>query len=130
MINFFSCFSDRWYTNTILDGAIYMRTRSLTIGTGLGCDLQFQSVPKCCRLSPRHASIFYDETTKLYELLNYSEYGTEVNGQLYSCDFTEYPEVTEHRAQDINGFYENIRNIIDEKRNVKRIEYREDENTV
>lgn len=128
-----------------------MRNRSLTIGTGLGSDLQFQSLPKCSRLSSRHAAIYYDEVnqlgfskhftliyvsvsiiilqvTKVYELLNYSEFGTEINGQLYSCDFTEYPELSEHRIEDVNGFYENIRSIIDEKRNVKRIEYKLDEN--
>lgn len=26
----------------------------------------------------------------MYELINYSEFGTVVNGQRYSCDFTNY----------------------------------------
>lgn len=56
-------------------------------------------------------------------MLNYSEYGTEVNGQMYSCDFTEYIELNENRQKDENGFYENIRNILDKKRGVTRIEY-------
>ena len=66
----------------------------------------------------------------MYELLNYSEFGTEVNGQLYSCDFTEYPQLSENRLEDANGFYENFRSIIDKKRGVHRIEYKMDEQTV
>lgn len=68
------------------------------------------------------------KVTKVYELLNYSEHGTEVNGQLYSLDFTEYQEVNENRLQDVNGFYKNIRDILDKKRGVKRIEYGPDKN--
>lgn len=68
------------------------------------------------------------QVTKVYELLNYSEFGTEVNGQRYSCDFTEYPELNENRVKDVNGFYENIRNILDKKRGVNRIDYKYDEN--
>lgn len=59
----------------------------------------------------------------MYELLNYSEHGTEVNGQIYSLDFTEYQEINENRLQDVNGFYKNVRDIIDKKRGVTRIEY-------
>lgn len=66
--------------------------------------------------------------TKVYELLNYSEHGTEVNGQLYSLDFTEYKEINENRLQDVNGFYRNVRDILDRKRGVKRIEYGLDKN--
>lgn len=64
----------------------------------------------------------------MYELLNYSEFGSEVNGQLYSCDFTEYPQLNENRIQDVNGFYENIRNILDKKRGVQRVDYKPDQN--
>lgn len=72
--------------------------------------------------------IFDWQVAKVYELLNYSEFGSEVNGQLYSCDFTEYPQLNENRIQDVNGFYENIRNILDKKRGVQRIEYKPDQN--
>lgn len=51
-----------------------------------------------------------------------------MNGQLYSLDFTEYPELNENRAHDVNGFYKNIRDIIDKKRGVKRHRYGLDEN--
>lgn len=66
--------------------------------------------------------------TKSYELLNYSEHGTEINGQLYSLDLTEYKEINEHRLKDVNGFYKNVRDIIDKKRGVERIEYGLDKN--
>ncbi|XP_055323357.1 PHD finger protein 12 [Sitodiplosis mosellana] len=113
----------QWYTNSSIDDNIFMRYRSLVIGSGPGCDLQMKNVRKCARLSAHHATIFYDEVTKVYELLNYSEHGTEVNGQIYSLDFTEYQEVNENRLHDVNGFYKNVRDIIDKKRGVNRIEY-------
>lgn len=51
----------QWYTNSHLDDGIFMRYRSLTIGSGPGCDLQMKNVRKCARLSSNHAKIFYDE---------------------------------------------------------------------
>lgn len=51
----------QWYTNSHQDDSIFMRYRSLTIGTGPGCDLQMKCVRKCARLSAHHATIFYDE---------------------------------------------------------------------
>lgn len=51
----------QWYTNSHLDDSIFMRYRSLTIGSGPGCDLQMKNVCKCARLSSHHATIFYDE---------------------------------------------------------------------
>lgn len=53
----------QWYTNSHLDDSIFMRYRSLSIGTGPGCDLQMKTQRKCARLSTRHATIFYDEVT-------------------------------------------------------------------
>lgn len=34
------------------------------------------------------------QTTKHYELLNYSEHGTTVDNVLYSCDFSDKPTST------------------------------------
>ena len=28
----------------------------------------------------------------MFELINYSEFGTEINGQLYTCDFTDHTD--------------------------------------
>lgn len=143
--------SFRLYTSAAFDDAIFMRYRSITVGSGPGCDFQFASARKCARLSQQHATIFFDEVnfsqiclrlwhfsnsseylqaTQVYELLNYSEYGTEVNGQLFSCDFTEYPHLSEHRLADPHKLYKNIQQILDKKRGVTRIEYKIDENAV
>lgn len=51
----------QWYTNTTADDSIFMRYRSLVIGSGAGCDLQIKNFDCCARLSPHHATIFYDE---------------------------------------------------------------------
>lgn len=51
----------KWYTNSYLDDSLFMRYRSLVIGSGSGCDLQMKNIRKCARLSTRHATIFYDE---------------------------------------------------------------------
>ncbi|VDP00476.1 unnamed protein product [Schistosoma margrebowiei] len=41
---------------------------------------------KCSFISPHHATIFYDDWTQHYELINYSEYGTCVDGIIYGND--------------------------------------------
>jgi len=57
-------------------------------------------------------------------LLNYSEFGTEVNGQWYTCDFTERPSSPLRAAQikDPKALYESVRSIIDKRRNIVRAE--------
>uniref|UniRef100_A0A182N626 PHD finger protein 12 n=1 Tax=Anopheles dirus TaxID=7168 RepID=A0A182N626_9DIPT len=70
--------------------AVCMSYRSFTIGSGPGNDITLAKYGPCCSTSSRHAIIFYDEVTRMFELINYSEYGTEVNGHLYACDFTEH----------------------------------------
>lgn len=56
----------QWYTNSITDDSIFMRYRSLVIGSGHGCDLQMKNIRKCARLSSHHATVFYDEV-KIYQ---------------------------------------------------------------
>ncbi|XP_058059951.1 PHD finger protein 12 [Anopheles bellator] len=68
--------------------AFCMSYRSFTIGSGTGNDVTLAKYGECCCTSSRHAIIFYDEVTQLFELINYSEFGTEVNGHLYGCDFS------------------------------------------
>lgn len=77
-----------WFHAPDLSRSIFMRYRSLSIGSGQGNDLQLSQFGSCQCISDKHATIFYDEVTKMFELLNYSEYGTMVNGQLFSCDFS------------------------------------------
>ncbi|XP_049280364.1 PHD finger protein 12 isoform X1 [Anopheles funestus] len=70
--------------------AICMSYRSFTIGSGPGNDVTLAKYGDCCCTSSRHAIIFYDEVTQMFELINYSEFGTEVNGHLYACDFGDH----------------------------------------
>ncbi|XP_020802673.1 PHD finger protein 12 isoform X2 [Drosophila serrata] len=89
----------RWFSSLGLEQSIFMRYRSLYIGYGghyspsttLGQTetVDLSAIGYCCRISPQHAIIFYDEFSKSYELINYSEFGTEVNGQVYACDLTD-----------------------------------------
>lgn len=69
--------------------AVHMCYRSLYIGTGADMDVCLTNYGHCNYVSGKHACIFYDENTKQYELLNYSEHGTTVDNVLYSCDFSE-----------------------------------------
>ncbi|XP_052463802.1 PHD finger protein 12 isoform X1 [Carassius gibelio] len=69
--------------------AVNMCYRSLYIGTGADMDVCLKNYGHCNYVSGKHACIFYDENTKQYELLNYSEHGTTVDNVLYSCDFSE-----------------------------------------
>ncbi|KAF6040953.1 hypothetical protein EB796_000739 [Bugula neritina] len=62
--------------------------RSLSIGTGTEVDLCLTDYGLCNHVSSKHAHIFYDELSKQFEILNYSEHGTVVNNVLYSCDFS------------------------------------------
>ncbi|XP_012671993.2 PHD finger protein 12 [Clupea harengus] len=68
---------------------VNMCFRSLYIGTGADMDVCLTNYGHCNYVSGKHACIFYDENTKQYELLNYSEHGTTVDNVLYSCDFSE-----------------------------------------
>jgi len=89
----------RWFSSLGLDHSIFMRYRTLYIGYGGHYSpsttlaqtetVDLSAIGYCCRISPQHAIIFYDEFSKSYELINYSEFGTEVNGQLYACDLTD-----------------------------------------
>ncbi|KAM4742835.1 PHD finger protein 12 [Anableps anableps] len=68
---------------------VSMCYRTLYIGSGADMDVCLTNYGHCNYISGKHACIFYDENTKHYELLNYSEHGTTVDNVLYSCDFSE-----------------------------------------
>nr|XP_006128797.1 PHD finger protein 12 isoform X2 [Pelodiscus sinensis] len=78
-----------FYPLTGTGSAVNMCYRTLYIGTGADMDVCLTSYGHCNYVSGKHACIFYDENTKHYELLNYSEHGTTVDNVLYSCDFSE-----------------------------------------
>ena len=44
--------------------------------------------------------LFYLQSTKRYELLNYSEYGTVVDNVLYSCNYTSVIEQVKEEADE------------------------------
>ncbi|CAG6007037.1 PHD finger protein 12-like [Menidia menidia] len=77
------------YPLTGKGGAVSMCFRTLYIGSGADMDVCLTNYGRCNFISGKHACIFYDENTKHYELLNYSEHGTTVDNVLYSCDFSE-----------------------------------------
>ncbi|XP_045025556.1 LOW QUALITY PROTEIN: PHD finger protein 12 [Daphnia magna] len=60
--------------------------RRLTIGTGADMDLSLSSYGTCKYVSGHHATVFYDEMSRHFELLNYSEHGTVVDNVVYCCD--------------------------------------------
>lgn len=78
-----------FYPLTGKGGAVSMCYRTLYIGSGADMDVCLTNYGHCNYISGKHACIFYDENTKHYELLNYSEHGTMVDNVLYSCDFSE-----------------------------------------
>ncbi|XP_072024779.1 LOW QUALITY PROTEIN: PHD finger protein 12-like [Amphiura filiformis] len=86
--------------------------RTLQIGSGHGNDVCLSNYGHCNYVSPKHACIFYDETTRHYELLNYSEHGTTVDNVLFSCDFSE-KNITPLPA---TSFVKSVRKIANKRR--------------
>ncbi|KPI95979.1 PHD finger protein 12 [Papilio xuthus] len=64
---------------------VAMRLSSVSVGTH-GCEVPLS--PHCRHASAQHALIFCDEVTGHFELINYSEFGSRVNGVLYTCDWS------------------------------------------
>ncbi|CAB3219950.1 unnamed protein product [Arctia plantaginis] len=62
-----------------------MRLSSLTIGTDSGCDVRLDPAA-CQRVSRNHAVIFMDDVSRHFELINYSEFGSCVNGVMFACE--------------------------------------------
>lgn len=107
-----------------LNLSVCMRYRSFAIGYGAENDLDLSSFGSCAYASPKHAVVFYDDVTKQFELLNYSEFGTEVNGQLFSCDFTEHPKEevpapTSPLKDKRVAIQSKIKNMLDAKKKIR-----------
>ncbi|XP_065207865.1 uncharacterized protein LOC135836767 isoform X2 [Planococcus citri] len=66
----------------------YMYGQSLSIGLGFSNDVCLRNYGNCNFVSEEHAVIFYDKVTNSYELINYSEYNTTVDGVCYTCDIS------------------------------------------
>lgn len=122
----------RWFSNLSLDHSIFMRYRTLYIGYGGHFTpstslahtetVDLSAIGYCSRISPQHAIIFYDEFTKSYELINYSEFGTEVNGQLYTCDITEYTptHAGKRMRPDDAELKRRVDDLLDKRRHIQR----------
>ena len=78
--------------------ACLMRHKSFSAGQGADMDLCLANYGFCNYVSGKHATVFYDEETHQFELLNYSEHGTIVDNVLYSCDFSEKPKQHVHSS--------------------------------
>ena len=107
-----------------LNLSVCMRYRSFAIGYGAENDLDLSKFGTCAYVSPKHAIVFYDDVTKQFELLNYSEFGTEVNGQLFCCDFTEHSnDVCETPTSPLKekrvAIQSKIKNMLDAKKKIR-----------
>ncbi|XP_043197595.1 PHD finger protein 12-like isoform X7 [Amphibalanus amphitrite] len=71
-----------------IGGTELVRYRSLSVGSGADNDLNLDRHGYCAYVSGQHATIFFDDTARRFELLNYSEHGTVVEGVLYGCNFS------------------------------------------
>jgi len=62
--------------------------RTFKVGQGCSVDLDLASYGHCQYVSPFHASIFFDQYTRIFELINYSEYGSVVDNNIYCGDMS------------------------------------------
>ncbi|CAG0889055.1 unnamed protein product [Cyprideis torosa] len=99
----------------------FMMYRALHIGLGEDSQLLLGSYRACNYTSTKHACIVYDETSGQYELLNYSEFGTEVDGVMYSTsgadeDFTSRLSVVTTKSVKENPAVSAFRKMVKEQR--------------
>ncbi|XP_023015211.1 PHD finger protein 12-like isoform X2 [Leptinotarsa decemlineata] len=102
--------------------AVAMRYRVLNIGKGSANDVNLENFGICNFIAPKHATVFFDEYTKHYELINYSPYGTYVNNVLYSNNISpKRPEKNVSSDEKCANLEMQVREIIDKKRRIHRI---------
>ncbi|CAF5172616.1 unnamed protein product, partial [Rotaria magnacalcarata] len=67
---------------------IYIRKHVIWFGSSSLNDICLNDYhsPTCQFITERHACLYYDRKNNLFELLNYSEYGTSVNDLRYGLD--------------------------------------------
>lgn len=74
-------------------GALKVWINKHVCNSCLKCKTEVLNVCRNCRPSLQHTVIilyyFFPQTSKQYELINYSEHGTYVDNVLYSCDFSD-----------------------------------------
>lgn len=62
---------------------------SLTIGSHSSMDVCLRGLSPCAAISSKHAVIYHDKQCNTFELLNYSEFGTMVDGCVYCFNIDE-----------------------------------------
>ena len=65
--------------------------RTFKIGQGSSVDLNLKEYGHCNFASDFHASIFFDQYSRIFELMNYSEHGTVVDNVIFSGDTSLHP---------------------------------------
>ncbi len=63
-----------------------MRHRTVDIGVGGANQLDLSAFGPCNYASARHATLFFDQYSQVYELINYSEHGTVVDDTVYALN--------------------------------------------
>lgn len=91
----------------------YLRYRSVSIGSGAHNHINLDTHGFCQFVSGQHATIFFDEGSHRFELLNYSEHGTVVDGVLYACNFSE---CTVAAGSPDSGLESAVRGVADKQR--------------
>ncbi|KAB7495405.1 PHD finger protein 12, partial [Armadillidium nasatum] len=94
-----------------------MTYRILNIGKGNHNHLNLELYGHCNYISQHHASILFDEFSGHYELINYSEYETTVDGVTYHCD---YSDKTINQAPP-PPFLQQVKSIIANRRGLSEI---------
>ncbi|EUB64960.1 PHD finger protein [Echinococcus granulosus] len=98
--------------------SVPMSYRQLVIGSAPDCHLclaNYQSSNKvqCPNVSPLHATIFYDEWSRQFELLNYSEFGSRVDSIPFENDISDKAA---YRCET-SGLVKHVRNIVEAGKN-------------
>ena len=95
------------------DGQIIeLQQRSIDIGIGANNTLDLGKLGSCERASAHHATIFHDQISARWELLNYGEFGTLVNGVMYGCDVSHFDGTSKPDDETLRHFKE----VVDQRK--------------
>ncbi len=61
-----------------------MRYRTADVGVGSSNQVDLSLYGHCNFASARHATVYFDQLSQVYELINYSEHGTIVDNAVYA----------------------------------------------
>lgn len=121
--------NNAWFKDSAINDSIFMRYRNFTIGSGSNSNLNLSQFGKCRNISQKHATIFYDDATGLFELINYSQHGSQVDGMLYNLKtIKRVPSKVNTFCDEEKGIYNNLQKILDKHRNLKREFFKNGEN--